>query len=54
MWINLDIQNGHIGLVLLNESTGDGPVVCLSNDLNIGGMFQKLANPRPNHGVIIG
>jgi hypothetical protein len=51
---HLNIYYGHIWLVLGNEAAGHIPIICLGNDGDVAGLFQKLADAGPNDGVVIG
>lgn len=50
---HLDIQNGHVGFVLLDERLGLFAISRFGDDLNIARAFEQLANPRADHLVVI-
>jgi hypothetical protein len=53
LW-HLDIQDSHIRMVLLDGSPGGFAVASFGDDLDIGGMFQELADASPHDDVVVG
>jgi hypothetical protein len=50
---HLDIQNSNIRFLLLDQRFSLLTVISLSDDLDIRGMFEKLANTRSYNSVVI-
>jgi len=49
----LNVQDGNIGLVLLDQALGSLAIASFSDNLDVTGMFQYLANASPDDGVIV-
>ncbi|GAB4577285.1 MAG: hypothetical protein Fur0022_00160 [Anaerolineales bacterium] len=51
---HLDVEHGHVGVILSNELLGHFAVVRFGDDLEISSTFEKLPDAGADHGVIVG